>query len=256
MALGFEVLKLPFNKDNNRIFPYIRDISMSRRKESVDEAISFKPGKNQEERVFTDLYSENKFRISVGKPGKEAAEGYNGSRGVNKNDMSPTLFVNNKPSENRFSFDGIFEMLYEVSKINIGALEVIGCILFRAAYMLDHEKINGKWRLVIPKEVILSIEKNTPVIRNIPIKVFIFMLEIIALQEDVKYYTLGMNDDLKDGTGRRNNLLTYCMLIGVLLERQSFAKFCGSFARPPVGISTLTQKTTLETFPALNPFEE
>ena len=132
------------------------------------------------------------------------------------------------------------------------ALEVFGTILFRMAYMLEYN-INNKneVRLNISEEALILLENKCPKVKGIPIKIFIEMLEIISLNEDVKYHTLGYNENFKNGTGKRNNLLTYVRLVAVLLERESFFSFAGSFARPPVGISAISNLKVFEVFPDL-----
>lgn len=248
-----ECLKLPIN-EKGKPFPEIRKLSISRRRESIDEAISLDSGENKNNQKITEYYSFRNNSIVVGKPGKEAEKEYKGKLGDNYNDMTPKLLIDGIEHKNNFGFDDIFELLFQISKIDSKSLELIGCILLRAAYMLDHKRNEeGNWRLNLPLEVMHKIEKKIPEIEGIPISALIYLLDVIALNEDVKYFTLGKNDELKEGTGRRNNLLTYCNLIGVLLERVKFSKFAGSFARLPVGISAIAQKATLEVFPMLDP---
>jgi hypothetical protein len=51
-----------------------------------------------------------------------------------------------------------------------------------------------------------------------PIEVFLHYLELIALNEDVKYHTLG-HDVFGTGVGRYNNLMTYVIIIDILIYR-------------------------------------
>ncbi|MCK5107652.1 MAG: hypothetical protein KAQ83_02915 [Nanoarchaeota archaeon] len=248
-------LTLPID-EKGKIFPIIRKSSIGKRKKTIEESINLKSGKSQDNKIWHEFYSYKNFKIVMGKPGKEASKEYKGKLGDNINDMTPHLLKDNIKFDNNLGFDDIFELLFEISKKNSRALELIGCILFRMAYALDHNLDNqGNLRLNLPTKILKEIESKILDIKGIPIRAFIFILEAIALNEDVKYYTLGRNDEFKDGVGRRNNLLTYCHLIGVLLERTSFTKFVGSFARLPVGVSPLTQKTTFDVFPNLKPKE-
>jgi len=247
------MLILPID-EKGKIFPIIRKDSILKRKESITEAISFKKGSDKDNQEIHCLYSCGNYKIVVGKPGKEAAEDYKGKLGDNYNDMTPMLLVDGKKHHNGFGFDDIFELLFQISKENELALELIGCILLRAAYMMDHEKDgSGGLRLKLPEKIMSIICHDIKEIDGISIEALLYILDAIALNEDVKYYTLGRNDEFKDGVGRRNNLLTYCHLIGVLLERTSFTKFIGSFARLPVGVAPLTQKETFNVFPKLKP---
>ena len=249
---NLEVLKLPVD-EKNRPFPFIRKQSTNRRIESVNEAIAFSSGTVANQKIH-ELYSGKNIKVVMGKPGKEANPNYKGKLGDNINDMTPMLLLNGKRHPNNFGFDDIFEILSDIGKINPTTLELIGCILLRASYMLDHKKDeSGNWRLEIPSGILSLINQDMPKLQKIPMEFLIYLLDAIALNEDVKYYTLGKNDKLTAGTGRRNNLLTYCHLIGVLLERTSFTKFVGSFARIPSGVAPLTQKNTFEVFPMLKP---
>ena len=85
------------------------------------------------------------------------------------------------------------------------------------------------------------------------VDVFLYFLDVLALNEDVKMHTLGYENARYD-YGRINTLLTFAHLIGVLLNRCSLAKFAGAFARPPAGMAPLPKiKGLFETFPLLSP---
>lgn len=231
-------------------------VSADFRGRAAEEAISWKGGK-QEEKSFYSLYKFQNFEVLLGKPGKEAALEYNrcrhkdGRMGSNINDMTPTLKENGENHANKFSFDDVFRMLISIKDKMV--LEVLGAVLFRMSYMLEY-KVNeeGNIRLKNSKEVIDFFEEKQPLIKNIPILVFLQMIEVISLNEDVKYHTLGYNDQFKNATGKRNNILTYVRLIAVLLEREDFGSFIGSFARPPVGISPISSAIAYNCFPQLN----
>ena len=112
-----ELLKLPRYNLDKKLFPQLRIDASKRRKAAIEEAINLKSGINQESKIYHEFYSFDDFKISFGKPGKEAAPDYKGKLGDNVNDMTPTLFFNGKPHQNKFSFDNIFELLYQISKI-------------------------------------------------------------------------------------------------------------------------------------------
>ena len=116
-------------------------------------------------------------------------------------------------------------------------LEVLASVMFRQAFMVDHKKIDGNWRLDIPIASMQYLEEGKPKNEGIPIKAFLYLLEVLALNESVKYFTLG--HEIKTGVGRRNNLLTCCHLIAVLLQKTSLWKFAGSLSRPPSGVAPL-----------------
>jgi len=228
-----------------------------KRMERVLEAISWSGGKQDNKKYYT-IFSEGEYSIKLGKPGKEAVRTYNmckyhdGHRGNNPNDMRPYIFKNNLPQEHQVaSFTNIFNELQKLGRANEEALELIGCLLFRSAYMIDHQEISPKiWRYEIPSEVMDVIVEKLPTADGVPMKVFLHFLDALAWNEDVKYHTLGF--DVRLGYGRRNNLLTCVNLIGVLLNRVPISKFAGSFSRPPVGISDISKKEALTIFSLLN----
>ena len=225
------------------------------RKKASEEAIFWKKG-TIIEKISYPMYTFSEYQVVFRKPGKESPPDYNRCtykdrrKGNNPNDMTPTLLKSGKVLENKFGFDNIFEMIHSIKDER--ALEVLGTLLFRMAYMLEH-KVNGAGhvRLDISEDALKVLENKCSNVKDVPIKVFLEMLEIISLNEDVKYHTLGYNDNFKNGTGKRNNLLTYTRLIAVLLERESFFAFAGSFARPPVGISSISNSKAFEVFPDL-----
>ena len=99
-------------------------------------------------------------------------------------------------------------------------------------------------------------KKRLPKIGDVPTDVFLYFLDILALNEDVKVHTLG-HKNAKHDYGRINTLLTFAHLIAVLLNRRSLAKFAGAFARPPSGMAPIpkTEKgNVFESFPLLSPY--
>ena len=225
------------------------------RKKACEEAILWERGTIPGKKYYP-IYTFLDFEVILGKPGKESAQDYNRCtyrdrrRVNNPNDMTPMLLKNKKLLENKFGFDNIFEMIHSIKDER--ALEILGALLFRMAYMLEYKfDEEGHVRLEISKDALKILENKCSNVKGVPIRVFLEMLEIISLNEDVKYHTLGYNNNFKNGAGKRNNLLTYCRLIAVLLERESFFAFVGSFARPPVGISSISNSKSFEVFPDL-----
>ena len=56
-----------------KLSPFAR----ARREEMLKEAIKWPKGKSQEKRKITEIYRDGNFVIAAGKPGKEAAPGFN-----------------------------------------------------------------------------------------------------------------------------------------------------------------------------------
>ena len=97
------------------------------------------------------------------------------------------------------------------------------------------------------------LEKRISLVTEIPIRVFLHLLVVLSLNEDIKMYTLGY-DDLRQDYGRINTMLTFAHLIAVLLNRTPLSKFAGAFARPPSGMAPMPKtKGAIECFPLLSP---
>jgi len=245
-----KVLKLP----DVRLSPFARP----RRLEALNEALSWEKGVNQENKIKTTIYTFEKHTIGVEKPGKEAAEKYIGCRHYktgektnNPNDMLPQIYYSGTPIEKNLSFTELFEMIEKLMRKDIFGLELLGTMIFRNAFMLDHEKIDGNWRYSPPINVIDELEKRIPYIGNIPTKLFIFFMDVLSLNEDVKVHTLGY-EGLKYDYGKINTILTFTHLIAVLLNRRPLSKFAGSLARPPSGIAAIPKTKAAEFFPLLS----
>lgn len=235
----------------------LRKVAGPRREQAIKEAMSWPKGQNQEGRIFTCLYTFGDYKIGVNKPGKEAAPDYkrcrnrNGQYTNNPNDMLPTIFFRDERIDENLSFRDIFERLHTIAREDEGTLELLGCLLFRTGFMLDHEQVSeGVLRFGPPEPVLKEIERRIPKIGNLPTRVFLHLVEVLSLNEDVKYWTLGY-DTIWDAYGRRNNLLTCVHMVAVSLNKVSFVKFAGSMARPPVGIAPISIKTAFEVFPSL-----
>ena len=193
---------------------------------------------------------DGKYRIGVGKYGKEyysdSIRWKDGHKGNNPNDMRPTIWKDDAAIEFDGSFDHVFNFFQQVSKIDSRALEILGCLMVRNAYLLDHD---DSLQYAPPAEAIEYLNSAISEYEGISVEAYLHYLEMIALNEDVKYYTLGY--DVHSGTGRKNNLLTYAHLIAILLGKGSQSKLCSQFSRPPLGVSPISIALARETFPEL-----
>jgi len=244
---------LKFNKKEIRL-------AGSKRLDQVAEAIAWKSGKDQEHKVCHEIWSgEDGYSIKLCKPGKEAASGYSrarfkdGTKGRNKNDMTPTIFKDGKAINRFATFVDINDEIQIVHDKDRESVILIGCLFFRNAYVLDHTESGGIWRYDPPKEVVEVISKKISTMYGIPTKAFLHYLEALAWNEDVKYHTLGY--DVSKDTGRRNNLMTALNTIGVFIGEVPLSKYAGSFGRPPAGISAISKKRALEIFDYLTETE-
>lgn len=230
-----------------------------RRVEMLMEAISWPRGKSQEERKITKIYKSGAFTVVVGKPGKEAAPGFKrkhyitGEQTNNPNDMNPAIMRNGVKVGKDLTFEALFEQIEHLMRADIFGLEVLGMLIFRMAFMLDHYKNSASyWRYRPPKASLVVLKKRLPKIGDVPADVFLYFLDVLALNEDVKMHTLGHENAAHD-YGRVNTLLTFAHLIAVLLNRRSLAKFALAFAHPPFNHSPLPKiKGVFTTFPVLS----
>lgn len=228
----------------------------SRRIEMLHEAIDLPRGKNQKNRLVTELYKSGGFIVAVGKPGKEAAPDFKRKHYItgkvtnNKNDMNPFVLENGKKVGDDLTFEAMFEQIEHLMRADMFGLELLGMFIFRMAFMLDHQKDKkGNWRYIPPNKSMTILKKRLPQIGNVPTEVFLYFLDILSLNEDVKVHTLG-HENAQHDYGRVNTLLTFSHLIAVLLNRRSLAKFAGNFARPPSGMAPMPKiKGLFETFP-------
>ena len=98
------------------------------------------------------------------------------------------------------------------------------------------------------------LKKRIPQVGGVPVDIFLYFLDVLALNEDVKMHTLGYENAQHD-YGRVNTLLTFAHLVAVLLNRRALAKFSLAFAYPPFNQSPLphTTKNISAIFPVLSP---
>lgn len=238
-----------------------------KREKYVKEAISWECGKDQQNRIITIVYDFGDWKVAIGKPGKEADVNYKGFRnyktglkGNNPNDMNPHILYKGKKIEKDLTFQEIFEEVEKMKRADLFGLELFGMLIFRMAFMLDHkEDSNGNIRYFPDKQLLEILEKRIPEISEKKIKPFLFYLDILGLNEDIKVNEGGHG--LSGDYGRINTLLTFSHLIAVLLNRRPLFKFAGQFSRPTSGMAPIPKTRRggiFEAYPFLDPmlFEE
>ena len=105
--------------------------------------------------------------------------------------MRPTVRRNGEILDIIQSFTEIFELFEDLRDKDVESLELLGCILFRMAYMLDHElNSENNFRLSLLDHTTNKLMERFPELGGLPIRAFIYYLEVISLNEDVKYDTL------------------------------------------------------------------
>lgn len=233
-----------------------KKLATEKRMASVVEAIGWPTGSDVDHKLPTVIFTAGEYEVRLSKPGKEAAPGYeyakhkDGTKGRNPNDMRPEITVRGALIEKNASFRDIFEELQKIHLQSVDGIRLLAILLARSAYMADHVEVRpGILRYHPPVELIHELKGLIPSAYEVPIEVFLHYLDALALNEDVKYHTLGY--DIGSGIGRRNNLLTCVNIIGVMLGDVSIAKFAGDFARPPSGVSAISLVKAREVFPEL-----
>ena len=232
----------------------------SRRSEMLNEALLFPKGTGQEDRIITEMYRSAEYIVAFGKPGKEAAPDFKrkhyktGQITNNINDMNPFIMKNGIKVGKDLTFEAMFDQIEKLMHADMAGLEILGMLIYRMAFMLDHNKNHdNNWRYSPPKASLNILNEHMPMVGDVPVDAFLYFLDLLALNEDVKTHTLGYENAQYD-YGRVNTLLTFVHLIAVLLNRRSLAKFAGAFSRPPSGMAPLPKiKGLFETFPILSP---
>lgn len=219
----------------------------------INEAIALS-GNTDGTYIYHELWKKNDYKVSLGKYGKEYylsnIRWKNNQLGNNPNDMKPTIFHNNEEIPFDGSFDHVFVFFQELSRVSLDALRVLGELMYRNSFLEDHINRNGILRYEPNPQAVSYITDVFPIYDRIPTEVYLYYLEAIALNEDVKYHTLGY--DISSGIGRKNNLQTYAHVIAVLLGKAPLSKLCSQFSRPPVGVSPITTKLAEEVYPCLD----
>ena len=222
-----------------------------KRKARIIEAKSWASGTDENKNYYT-IWENDKYRVALGKPGKEAGTKYTGK--TNPNDMRPAIFFNNVEVQKSATFQDIVKDLEKVGKTHTYALELLGCLLFRSAFLLDHKKVNSEgseeiYRYYPNKEVVNKISETVPIIYGVPAEVFLHYLDAIALNEDVKYDFLGYDLEKKN-VGGRNNMLTYVNLIAVISGKKALYTLTGPLLRS--GVAAITNKAAFESLPHIS----
>jgi hypothetical protein len=223
---------------------------------------SLPTGRGIDSQEFTEIFNKSNYSIGLGKPGKEvfsnAIKYQSGIKSNNPNDMTPRIFLNGVLVSYDGSFEAIFKEFVSIHD-SLNALNILGSLLYRNAYLLDHKKIDGIWKYSPSVIAMDELKKHCSSFLGLPVDVFLCYLELIASNEDTKYETLGY--DLSKGFGRKNNLLTYAHVIHVIIQKHKktegeflldFMSFAGRLTSPPAGLNPITDKKALETFTYLN----
>jgi DNA-cytosine methyltransferase len=109
---------------------------------------------------------------------------------------------------------------------------------------------SGVLARALPIRELMQAPMTTYIQGNIPLRVFLHLIEAIALQEDVKYFTLN-GSTLKANQGRTNNLITTAGVIGYLSHLEPISWLVGGLSRNPPGVLSLSQEDLRKYFPPI-----
>jgi hypothetical protein len=216
--------------------------SIAKRLHQVENAIKYKTG-TFDDPVYTELWSKGKYSVGVNKPGKEQRR--KGDK-ENKNDMKPVIKKSGVILNVDPTFRGIFQELEDLGSRNPEALRKIGILIFRNAYMEDH---NDLFQYNLPAKYLRDLNVKVGLIYGVTVDVLLHYIEAIALNEDVKYHTLGRK--LNRGVGRQNMLLTFVNFIAVLLKGEKISHMIGEMTKQPICIAPIELSIAKKLFPEL-----
>lgn len=252
-------------------------------------------GKWKRER--SPVYSIHGFTIGAARPGKEAATNYdrinhynhctctsckNGKRilGVrNPHDMFPyvekenvLMSVKRRSLKNGtikatpWTFEHIFSLIedaYTSTQIQF-ALELMGSLMVRIAFMLDHhEDNNGVLKLSLPKLATKEMIKRLPELGDdnykVPIETVIYFLDILGFNEDIKVDVCGYRDLKREyakstkpqDSGRTNTLLTISHMLAAILHRKPIGEFSYGLHRG-LGMNAMSKGKIVPAYPLLS----
>ena len=204
--------------------------------------------KGVRKQIHTVIYHADGLETGIFAPGKEASinsttKSYVGDRGPkpNHNDMLPVITKDGtRIDEVDLTFGQMFDLLGRCAKSSEDGLLILGAMLYRNGFCLDHSIHDDKVRLEIPPYSLSVLKNELSHLGDFPIESFIYFMDVLAMNEDAKVHALGR--EKFERYGRTNTLLTFTHVIAVLLGRVSLAKLCGSFSRPPSGMAPITDK--------------
>jgi len=213
-------------------------------------------------------------RIFIQYPGKESRTHKKNGKERKKTairpwDFRPILYIsgNVEPHED-MSFGTMWAAIFETPnkltrKNKKETLRVLATLLYRMAFMIDHEEIktfNTQYRDVTYKrdnvgkvsikrkkklppvfkykpnqQVLDYISKNCPRWGDMSLEAFLFYNELLVWNEDCKYYyrNYRVRDDAKwiASTGRINILLSHIRILGYILGDISLSDIFDGFAK-------------------------
>jgi DNA-dependent RNA polymerase auxiliary subunit epsilon len=216
--------------------------------------------------------AKNNEKIFIQYPGKESVRTNDKCRPW---DFFPKLLSTNTYG-NDLDFKSIWDILFSglqrLISNDIKWSSILAIIFYRMAFMNDHIKIDNKFDTMIrkisyndqdeeiiknikninikpfylyspPKKIVDKISQIVPLWGNMSFEAFLHYNDLLAWNEDCKYYYRMQQDKKKNwigDTGRINTLLTHLSIIGYVANEISFSDVCIKFARGK-GVAPITK---------------
>jgi hypothetical protein len=166
-----------------------------------------------------------------------------------------------------WTFEHIFSLIenaYTSTEIQF-ALELMGSIMVRIAFMLDHEEDkDGIWKLSLPKLATQEMIQRLPELGDaeykVPIEAVVYFLDILGFNEDIKVDVCGYRNlkrEYKKGpkpqdSGRTNTLLTISHMLAAILHRRPIGEFSYGLHRG-LGMNAMSRGKIVPAYPLLSP---
>lgn len=209
------ILKTKLQTGRSRLDRENKSRLKEKRIKRLKEAISFNSGtiENPKKHVINVL--PNNIEVYFLKPGKEVFRPKN----PNLYDMTPMV-----SGAGLLSFKEIFDIILKVSLTNEGQFKKLLILIYRLAYMLDFQEIEGEKLRYAPNRQILNCIENLEkdckdCFGSYGLLGFLNFLDILGWNEDDKYHIISNNPDFNNDDrfdiGRINTLLS-CIAIPCL----------------------------------------
>lgn len=239
-------------KYNNQIL----EIGKARREENIKDfsALSrdgLEFGKT--ERMLLLHTTQDKEKIYIQYPGKETKNSK--TERIRPWDFRPKVQLADGTFMKDLTFAEIWDDISEIQKTDKNALAVLASILFKMAFMAEHEKANGEYyykdidiqenAAVYTDKIKFSwykpnfnlneldnIQKVIGKIRGVSLEAYLLFNDLLAQNEDCKYYYRDVKlkgEKWNHNVGRRNTLLSHVSVIAYLQGKITFSQIMSRF---------------------------
>ncbi|MBV4446407.1 hypothetical protein KM799_07295 [Clostridium tyrobutyricum] len=236
----------------------IRNIAISKRKFNIDAFANIDRKKLEfgtRERRLRLYKTQLGEKIYIQYPGKETK-----SANIRPWDFRPKLKLKDGSYMRDLSFADIWDDLYRIGEHNNKALGVLATVFFRMAYMIDTRLVecqysyqdiytNGnlyndvdeiydeseylKWYSYNPNADMMNyLNDKIGNIRGVSIEAYLYYNDLLAQNEDCKYFYRDCHDNhikWNPNIGRLNTFLTHISVIGFLKKDLSFSQIMTKF---------------------------